>query len=384
MTDARARVLVLTFTSFAQEPRALKQVGFLKDTFEVTTAGFGPAPFVDVPHIEIPQVAPQRWGIIGRVLSLALLLVRWHRPLTTISALDKVAVQLLGDRQWDVVVAHDPKTLEAAFKLHPVHGVIADLHEYSPRQEDQEFLWRLLSAPYYRWACRTLASRAAAVVTVGQGIVDEYRREFGFDSTLVINATPYHELPTGPVASPLRLVHSGGTAPQRRLDLLIQGVLDCTAEVTLDLYLVGGDEAIAQLRQQAGGDARIRFCDPVPYRELVSTLNRYDVGVHLLPSLNFNQLWALPNKFFDYVQARLGVIIGPSPEMTKYVEQYGFGQVIADFEPSSLAAALDALTPERVAGWKAASAANAAVLSSESQTEVWRNLVSRVLTDSRG
>lgn len=383
MTGPKPRILVLTYTSFVQAPRALKQVRYLKDAYEVTTAGYGPAPFSDVRHFELPQIAPHRWGLLGRLLSLGLRTLRWYRPLTWVSALDRSAVALLGSSDWDLVIAHDPKTIEAALKLPAAHGVIVDLHEYAPRQREQSFVWRLFSAPYYRWICRVKVPQAAAVVTVGQGIADEYRREFGFDSVVVVNATPYHELPTRPVSSPLRLVHSGSTAAQRRLDVLIEGILRSSADVTLDLYLVGEAEMIGQLRALAGDDPRIRFKNPVPYHELVPTLNGYDLGVHLLPPLNFNQHWALPNKFFDYVQARLGVIIGPSPEMARIAEEHGIGIVLADFEPSSLAAALESLTPEKVATLKAASASNAVALSSESQAEVWADLTARVLASDR-
>lgn len=380
MTRAGSRILVLTYTPFAQEPRALKQVRFLKDSHDVTTAGFGPSPFADVPHIEIPQIAPQRWGLFGRLLSAGLLVLHWYRPLTLLNALDHATARLFNRGDWDIVIAHDLKALEASLKLAPVHGVVLDLHEYAPRQEEHSFLWRLLIAPYHRWMCRVKVPQAAAVVTVSQGIADEYKRVFGFDSTLVVNATPYHDLKPGPVGTPLRLVHSGGIAVQRRLDIMIQGVRESTADVTLDLYLVGGETPLMeQLKSLAGDDPRIRFCEPVPYDELIHTLNDYDIGLSIFPPTTFNLAWCLPNKFFDFVQARLGEIVGPSPEMARFVEEYGIGLVLPDFEPSSLAAALESLTVERVTEWKAASASHADALSSESQAGIWDELVARVL-----
>lgn len=380
MRDSRARILVLTYTPFVQEPRALKQVRYLRDVHEVTTAGFGPAPFSDVPHVEIPQIPPQRWGLFGRLVSAGLLVLHWYRPLTRINALDRSVAVSLGDGDWDIVIAHDLKTLEIALELAPRHGVVLDLHEYAPRQEEHSFLWRWLIAPYHRWMCRKNVPKTAAVVTVSQGIADEYRRQFGFDSTLVVNATPYFDLKPGPVGSPLRLVHSGGIAVQRRLDIMIQGVLESSADVTLDLFLVGGESALmVQLRSLAAGDPRIRFREPVPYDELVQTLNGYDLGLSIFPPTTFNLAWCLPNKFFDFVQARLGEIVGPSQEMARFVEEYGIGLVLPDFEPSSLAAALDAMTVEAVATWKAASATHAAALSSESQARIWDELIAGVL-----
>ena len=372
-----ARILVLSYTPFAQEPRALKQVRFLRGEHEVTTAGFGPSPFADVPHIQIPQLDTYRWGMVGKLLAAGFLLLRWYRALRWVNALDRWTAANISP-SWDIVIAHDLKVLDVSFELTPVNGVILDLHEYAPRQEEHSLLWRVLIAPYHRWMCRTKVPKAAAVVTVSQGIADEYKQQFGFDSTLVVNATPYYDLPVGPVGSPLRLVHSGGVAVQRRLDIMIQGVRESTANVTLDLYLVGEPTLLAQLRALAGDDQRIRFHDPVPYDELVPTLNGYDVGLSIFPPTTFNLAWCLPNKFFDFVQARLGEIVGPSPEMARFVDEYGIGLVLPDFEPASLAAALESLTAEQVASWKAASAAHADALSSESQAAIWDDLVTRV------
>lgn len=376
---ARTRILVLTFTPFAQEPRALKQVRYLRESAEVTTAGFGPAPFDGVDHVEIQEVPPQRWGLLGRLIGLALLVLHWYRPLTWINALDRATARQLGGVEWDIVIAHDLKALEAAFKLRARDGVILDLHEYAPRQEEHSFVWRLLIAPYFRWMCRVKVPQAAAVVTVSQGIADEYQRQFGFDSTLVVNATPYQDLEVQPTSGPLRLVHSGGIAVQRRLDIMVQGVRESAADVTLDLFLVGGDSPLmSNLKSLAGDDPRIRFRDPVPYTELIKTLNGYDVGLSIFPPTTFNLAWCLPNKFFDFVQARLGVIVGPSPEMARFVDEYKIGLVLPDFEPSSLAAALESLTAEHVAQWKRASAAHASALSSESQAAIWEDLIARV------
>lgn len=378
--DTRARILVLTYTPFAREPRALKQVRFLKDANDVTTAGFGPAPFPDVPHIEIPRLKPQRWGMLGKLFAVGLLVLHWYSLLPRINALDRATARLLGAADWDIVIAHDVKTLDASFALAPRFGVIVDLHEYAPRQQEHSLLWRLLIAPHMRWVCRTKVPMAAAVVTVSQGIVDEYKRKYGFESTLVVNATPYHALEPGRVDYPVRLVHSGGVAVQRRLDIMVRGVRESKANVILDLYLVGDDAGeMSKLRELAANDPRIRFLDPVPYGELVGTLNGYDIGLSIFPPTTFNLAWCLPNKFFDFVQARLGVIVGPSPEMANLVNEYGIGLVLPNFDPSSFASALEGLTAERVAGWKAVSAKYAADLSSESQAKIWESIIRRLL-----
>lgn len=375
------KILVLSYTPFVSAPRALKQVMALREEHDVTTAGFGSAPLADLPHVEIPDVAAQRWGLWGRLLNALLLLLRVYRPIASLRARDRVVARLLGGENWDIVVAHDLATLDAANSLSPRYGVILDLHEYAPRENEYQFLWRVLIAPYVRWMCRTKVPQAAAVVTVSQGIAAEYRRVFGFDSIVVENMTPYQQLKARPASSPIRLVHSGLAAVERRLEIMIDGVRLSSADVTLDLFLVEGTPGLLdQLRQRASGDPRVRFPEALPYSELVRTLNTYDVGLSILPPTTFNLAWCLPNKFFDFIQARLGVIVGPSPEMARFVEERGIGMVLPNFEAESLAAALDTLSPDQANRWKSESARHAVELSSESQREIWHTLVRKLTT----
>lgn len=382
-TIPKPRILILTYSLISREPRALKQINYFSDDYEVTTAGFGPAPDSRLQHIQLEQKDPHSGSFLARMRYLLLMGFRLYRLRDKYDLRDRSAFDLLSDQEWDVVVAHDLKSVTIANRLRSKHGVLLDLHEYAPLQGDEALAWRLLIAPYFRWLCRTEVQRAAAVTTVSQGILDKYEKEFGVKSTLVVNATPYQDLTPGPVSSPIRLVHSGSPARARRLEVMVEAVRDTTAKVTLDLFLIdGGSAYLAQLKALAGDSERIRFRDAVPYADLVSTLNGYDLGISVLPPVNFNHLWALPNKFFDYVQARLGVIIGPSPEMKRIVDEYGIGGVADDFSAESLARLLDRLTPEQVEGWKQNAQRHARELSSEEQVKVWGRVVKDLLASS--
>ncbi|GAA3927302.1 glycosyltransferase family 1 protein [Microbacterium soli] len=380
MTDPRPRILVLTHTPIDREPRALKQINYFAQRADVTTAGFGSAPVEGVPHIEL-ESSPATSGLL-RIPGLYTLLLglRQYRLFDKVKPRNRAALPLLQNGEWDVVIAHDVHTLALAQQLTATKGILLDLHEYAPRQNENSFLWRLLIAPYFRWICRTQVPNAAGVTTVGQGIVDEYRRQFGFESTLVVNATPYQELTPGQVGSTIRMVHSGIPAPARKLEAMIEAVKLTRTDVTLDLYLIkDGSAYYDELVALAGDDPRIFFRDPVPYAELVQTLNQYDVGLSVIAPTTFNLAWCLPNKFFDFIQARLGVIVGPSPEMVAFVERYGIGEVAEGFDGAALAKVLDGLTPETVRNWKEQSHENAHALSSEEQVKIWGEVVDGIL-----
>jgi len=376
---ARPRIAILSPAPLARSPRALKQVRALRGDHDIVTASRGDSPFPEIEHVRLPD-REQRWGALGRILYLMVLALHLYPLITRLSAQDHAIRAALGDRDWDLVIAHDVQTATVAETLRSRRGVLVDLHEYFPRQNEHSLAWRVLIAPYFRWILRGPVHRAAATTTVSSGIVEEYRREHDLDPTLIINASPYQERQAAPVHAPLRLVHSGVAAPHRHVEILIDAVKASEADVTLDLYLVGADSDYGRgLRERASADARIRVHEPVPYDELIATLADHDLGLHVLPPINFNHLHALPNKLFDYVQARLGVVIGPSPEMARIVREAGVGVVADDFTADSLHAAIDALTPEAVAEYKAASERSARDLSSERQTEILLNLVSRLL-----
>ncbi len=377
---ARPRLLIVSFSPIASDARVLKQVNLFAADFDVTTCGYGPAPAEVVEHLEIPAEAvawrkDPKW-----------LLTRQYRRVYWGNAAVRAAQGLLGGRELDVVLANDVDTVPLALSLRPAHGVHADLHEYSPRQNTELRRWRWFVAPYMRWLCRRFVTRAASVTTVGQGIAREYERRFGFRPQVVTNAAPYAELEPGPTAGggPLRLVHAGVALRGRNLTALVDAVAATRTDVTLDLFLVPNDPGyLAELRARAEADPRVRLHEPVPYAELVTTLHGFDVGVHVLPPVSFNNAWALPNKFFDFVQARLGVIVGPSPEMARLVDEHGLGAVTADFSAEALTAVLDSLTPEQVRAWKRASHEAARSLSSDTQVEVWRAVVNEMLQRRR-
>jgi len=86
----------------------------------------------------------------------------------------------------------------------------------------------------------------------------------------------------------------------------------------------------------------------VPNDPLVERISSYDLGFYILPIIGVNYQLSLPNKFFEFVNAGLGMCIGPSPEMERLVRQYGFGVVAPSFDPAIVAETLNRLTAEMI------------------------------------
>ena len=371
----RPRLLILSFSNISADARVLKQVTLFADRYDVTTCGYGPSPDHRVRHVRIgDEHGIRRWTRRDLILR-RFRRIHWGQP-----AICQAKAELAPLDRFDVVLANDVDAVGLALSLDPVHGVHADIHEYAPRQNEEQLVWRLFEAPYVRWMCRQFLPRAASMTTVGGGIADEYQRVYGIHADVVTNAAPYAEFTPGPVGSPIRLVHSGASIRNRRLEVLVDAVLATTSDVTLDLYLMGNDpEYVTELHERAAGSDRIRFPETVSYQQLIARLNEYDVGLHVMAPTNFNNRWALPNKFFDYVQARLGLVIGPSVEMQGLLQANGFGAVADDFHAAAVTRVLDTLTVATVQTWKSRAADAAHTLSSENQVTVWGAAIDTLL-----
>lgn len=347
---ALARVLVISFSDLSSDPRVDRQIAALLPEHEVTAAGLAPPAHDGVRFVDIatPSIGLVQGGIgVSRLLARRFAQAYWRHPKN-----GEVLRRLRGIAA-DVVLVNEVAALPIGLSLGA--PVVVDAHEYSPEEFAERWWWRVLLAPFSRWQCRTFLPEAAAMTTVSEGIAEAYRSEFGISSTVVMNAPPYADLRPAPVGDPIRILHHGGALPGRGLEemVLLADLLD--ERFTLDFVLVEVPSAPGfreKLMAQAKGNPRVRFPPPVPMRELVALANLYDIGLFLLPPNNLSHRYALPNKFFEFIQGRLAVAIGPSPEMASLVRDYGCGVVASSFEPESLAAELNALDAAAISRFK--------------------------------
>jgi glycosyltransferase involved in cell wall biosynthesis len=374
-----ARVLVLSFSDHARDPRVSRQLAALSDRHQVVAAGLG-APrlpgvsFVDLrPSASATAARANQAAGLQRILSRRFDVAYWGNRLV------RTSLDRLRGVDADAVVANDIQTLPLGLRAGGGARVLFDAHEYYPEHFAQVRWWRLVMAPYLGYLCRKYMPMAAATTTVSPGLARLYRDRVGVEPEVILNAPPRADLTPSPVERPVRLLHHGLADRQRRLDRTIEAVRQLDGRFVLDLILMGEARELARLRAAARGDARIRFLDPVPMPEIPRVANRYDVGVFLLEPRTPNQLHVLPNKLFEFIQARLAVVIGPSPEMAAVVNAWGCGIVTRDFSPAALAAALRSLDGHDIARMKERSHAAASELCAERSEKRLLELVEGLL-----
>jgi hypothetical protein len=370
--------LVISFSDLASDPRVDRQIRSLRSRHKVVAAGLGPSRYGDVEFIDI-STPPHT--VYGRLLWLARLVFRRYEAAYWRDPTNLIVLSRLRDVRADVVVANEFEALPIALRLGP--PVVLDAHEYSPDQWGERRLWRLLIAPYSHWQCRRYVPQVSGMTTVGQGIADEYEREIGVRATVVTNAPSREDLEPTPVHDPVRILHHGLAVRGRGLEEMVRLADLLDERFTLDFVLAEGTPGYRdKLIRAARGHPRVRFPKPRRMHELVRMANDYDIGLYLLPPSNVNRRYALPNKFFEFVQARLALAIGPSPEMARLVHHYGCGIVADDFAPESLAPVLNALDASSIAALKRASDVAAKELCAEENEELVLRAVEGALAQS--
>ncbi len=370
-----ARILCISFSPLSTDARVLRQLAVLAEFGAVTTLGYGPAPADAVRHHEVPRSAVSLPQTPGGVLALAL---RRHRSVELTAPGERAAAALLADEApFDLVVANDARALPLAFAVAGDAPVWADLHEWAPHENRSSVPWRVLVAPYMDSLCRRYLPRAAAVTTVNRSIAELYEQRYGVLPGVVRNAIA--EQPLSPQAvddDHVRLVHSGIAAPERTIAALIDATDALPERFTLDLYLMGDDDGhLGQLKRRADESPRVSIHPPVAPADLPAVLNAFDLGVFLLPIASLNNKFMLPNKFFDFVQARLGVVMSPAVETSALIEQYDLGPQLRDHTAASLVDALSRLSADDVRRDTQNAPAAASALSSTTDVQTMRATV---------
>jgi hypothetical protein len=366
-------------TDHRVDGRIARQLRDLTDDYDVTSASTGEASIEGVANIRLVKPAFEK-SLQDRIANARMLCLRqyekyyWSRPWV------RAAVEQLSDSDADLLLINDLPLLPVAVKVAKGRNIIFDAHEYYPRQHEDRLFFRLLLRPYLHSLCKRYLPAARSVFTVSGGLADEYEKEFGIRPELLRNAPAAEDLNPLPVGYPIRLVYHGTAQPRRKLENIIASTIAADDKIELHLYLKTSVSRLSTLKQHAKSCPRVVFHPTVANTRLCQEINQYDMGIAFFPPTTFNLKHCLPNKFFEYIQARLGLIIGPSPDMKAIVEKHGCGIITETFGVDELTRTLNNLTPDVAERFKARSNEVAPLYTWENEVKGLRAAVANCLT----
>lgn len=375
--------IVLSFSDLATDPRVHRQLAFLRDRFKVVAAGLGTRDIggVDYIGLEHKRGGLERAWEAGKLAAGQFEKYYWGRKVI-IDALRKLA-----GMEADLIVANEVDSLPLALSIRKGARIILDAHEYSPLEFEEDWRWRVFLKRYKEYLCARYVPLADAMLTVSNGIAQRYKAEYGITPHVMKNAPEYEEMvPCEDTGSDdkIRMIHHGAAIRGRQIELMIEMMEFLDNRFELNLMLIPSEPAYyRKLEKLARKRHGVKVLAPVSMSTIARAINRFDVGVYLLQPVSFNNLHALPNKFFDFIQARLAVVVSPSVEMARLVREHGLGIVAEDFTPSAMAVALRTLTREKIKLYKRRAHACARLLSAEPNKRLFLEVVDEVLRESK-
>ena len=243
--------------------------------------------------------------------------------------------------QFDILVANDLDTLPANFLVTKVKKarLIYDSHEYFT--EVPELVSRKRVKNIWETIEKWILPKIKYSYTVCQSIADIYNEKYNTDMKV------FRNLPAGKsgIKQTINLrkgdehliLYQGSVNIGRGLETVIEAMhfLENTKFV-----IIGDGDIKIQLKQQVIGKDlvdKIIFLDRIPSDELPYYTNQADVGVSLEENLGLNYYYALPNKLFDYIQAKVPVLVSDFPEMGNIVKKYDIGLTTLSNNPREIA-----------------------------------------------
>jgi glycosyltransferase involved in cell wall biosynthesis len=354
------RALVLSYSPIARDPRVRRQIQWLESSgFEVVVYGLGSAPGVgESSYYEI--LAP---SLPARLMHYIFSSVK-KRELTFISSRILSVVQA-GPRteSYDLAVLNDLDFLGAdelfAMCEEQNTRIVLDLHEYF-YDVGGSIVWRLLHGRYYNWLLKKLEARKfTQLFTVSEEIAKLY------ETTLRVRPVALENSPASSRTSSLimkseeldinhkvRLIHHGVFGRGRGIVRLIRAMSLIDKRFELHLMLVMSPWSRLLVKAVAytlGLKKRVFLVDPVPMDDILRKLSSFDVEVIFYhPPHSTNELYSLPNKFFESLASGLAMVVGPSPSMAEIVTKHGIGVVARAWTKESLAEAINSFTPAAI------------------------------------
>ncbi len=251
----------------------------------------------------------------------------------------------------------DLVTLLCGFMLKKKNGgvLVYDTHElWIDSLENYGPTIRKLLGVYERF----LIHRTDVVITVNDSIADELVRRYDIKRPLVVLNCPVYESPlqVKKEIDEIKILYQGVYIRDRGIEELLRSVKYFNPKCKLylrgyDGYVPRGVEGeymnfIRNIAIEEGIQDRVVFLDPVEMTDMVRLSDGFDIGVTPYKPTNMNQLYASPNKTFEYMMAGLAVVVSDIPEQRRFVVDNWVGVAFNPENPIEIASAINELASD--------------------------------------
>jgi glycosyltransferase involved in cell wall biosynthesis len=250
-----------------------------------------------------------------------------------------------------LLVSNDLDTLIANYLASGIRQLplVHDCHEYF--RGVPELNGRPCTIRAWKMIEDYIFPKLRSVYAVNASIAEIYRKEYGNDIRVIrnvpvskTNIAAKNKVDLGIPADSKIILYQGAVNIDRGLEEAILA-MKFIREKTY-LLIVGSGDVMDQLKilsVKEGVSDKVIFTGPVALEDLHEYTLMAELGLSIEKDVSLNYHFCLPNKFLDYIQARVPVLVSPLPEMKAIVEKYRIGEMIENHDPQYLATKFDSL-----------------------------------------
>lgn len=249
----------------------------------------------------------------------------------------------------NLVVSNDLDTLLGSYlavkMTRRVH--FHDCHEYF--RGVPELNGRTLTTRIWKWIEDWIFPRLTCVYAVNSSIAGIYQDEYKINVAVIRNV-PFRKKQQSLVRkSDLGIpedyhviIYQGAVNVDRGIEEAIDAMSHLQSKAILIIAGVGDVYPTIQQQISASGlSDKVRLLGQVPLEKLHGYTMLADIGLSIEKDVSLNYHYCLPNKFMDYIQAGVPLLVSPLPEMKRIVDHYQIGEFLESHDPKKMAVQLD-------------------------------------------
>jgi len=262
----------------------------------------------------------------------------------------------------DLFLSNDLDTLPANWLASAIRHLplVHDCHEYF--RGVPELNGRPGTIRIWKMIEDLIFPKLQKVYAVNESIAEIYHKEYGNDVKVIRNL-PFRR--NGQIAKTKKelgihedtriILYQGAVNVDRGLDEAIDAMRFVKSDAVL--LIIGTGDIIGKLMDQVSQNSlaeKVLLTGQIPLEELSAYTMIADIGLSIEKDVSLNYHFCLPNKFLDYIQSNVPVLISPLIEMKAIVEKYNIGEMITSHDPLYLAEKMDEMldNKERLAFYR--------------------------------